>query len=142
MTTILADTKLRVMVADSNFSDGDLRGPMRKVWRVRGGMVGLAGNLEMMAPFILWIREGMPEPAPRLREFSALWLSDQGLLWFANSAMPIVVQGRCHAIGTGATAAMAAHEALDFTDARRAVLIACKHDSGSRPPVRQYRLKE
>lgn len=140
MTTVLADVKLGVMVSDTNYSDGETRGQMRKVWRMRGGLVGLAGSLDEFAPFLLWLKDGMASPGPRLKSLSALWLQPTGLLWFADSLSPIVVQGRCHAIGTGAMAAHAAHEALGFADPKRAVRIACNHDAASRAPVRLYRL--
>jgi hypothetical protein len=37
-------------------------------------------------------------------------------------------------------AALAAYEALGFTDPKRAVQIVCRHDLNSRAPVRVYRL--
>jgi hypothetical protein len=64
MTTVLADTKLGVVVSDTNFGDGDTRGQMRKVWRLNGSIIGLAGNLEEFAPFLLWLKEGMQPPGP------------------------------------------------------------------------------
>jgi ATP-dependent protease HslVU (ClpYQ) peptidase subunit len=140
MTTVLADTKLGVVVSDTNFGDGDTRGQMRKVWRLNGSIIGLAGNLEEFAPFLLWLKEGMQPPGPKLKSLSALMLSSSGLLWFADSTAPIVIQRRYHAIGSGAMAAMAAHEAMDYENPTRAVRIACNHDASSRAPVRVYRL--
>lgn len=140
MTTILADTRLGVMASDSRHDDEATRGTMRKVWRVRGGLIGLAGSLDKFAPFLLWIKGGMEQPPPKLGSFAALWLQPHGLLHFADSPLPIVVQGRCWAIGTGATAALAAHESLGFQDPRRAVVLASKYDARSGPPVRLYRL--
>lgn len=139
MTTVLADSRLGVMVSDTNFGDSDQRGRMRKVWRVNGQLVGLSGNLDEFAPFLLWFKD-MASPKPKIKSLSALIMQPTGILWFSDSTAPIVVQGRCHAIGSGAKAAMAAHEALAFADPKRAVLIACNHDSASRPPVRLYRL--
>jgi ATP-dependent protease HslVU (ClpYQ) peptidase subunit len=141
LTTILADTKLGVIVTDSNFAAGDTRGEMRKVWRMRGfGIVGLAGSLDEMAPFLLWMKDGMQPPGPKCKAMSALLLQPNGLLWFEGSPAPIVVQKHYHAIGSGASAALAAYEALGFTDPVRAVKIACNHDNGSRKPVRTYKL--
>ena len=128
------------MVSDTNFSDGDTRGQMRKVWRVHGKLVGLAGNLEEMAPFLLWIKHGMVAPHPKVPNMSALMLDETTLLHFAGSTAPVVVQGWYEAIGTGAAAAKAAHQALEYADPRRAVKIACNHDHGSRTPVRLYRV--
>ena len=45
------------------------------------------------------------------------------------------------AIGSGGKAAICAYEALALTDPVHAVRIVCKHDAGSRAPVRVYRLK-
>lgn len=142
MTTILADTRHGVMCADSNFGDGDTRGQMRKVWRIRSlsALVGLAGNLDEMAPFLLWLRDGMQPPGPRISHLAALMLQPHGMLWFDGSCAPIVVQSPCTAIGTGAKAALAAHDALGGADPARAVRIACRYDANSRPPVRTYRI--
>jgi hypothetical protein len=140
MTTVLADSRLGLMVSDTNFGDDDTRGQMRKVWRIRGGLVGLAGNLDEFAPFLLWLKDGMEGKPPRVSNLAALWLQPTGILWFSGSVSPIVVQGRSQAIGTGAKAALAAHEAMDYADPKRAVKIACNHDSASRTPVRAYRL--
>ena len=140
MTTILCDVRLGLMASDSAFNDGNCVGKMRKVWRVNGSLVGLSGNLDEFGPFLGWLRGGMQDHPPKL-SLSALMLSENGLLCFAASAVPYVVQGRCEAIGSGAMAAKAAHEALGFTDPRKAVQIVCKHDQNSRGPVRVYKLK-
>jgi hypothetical protein len=140
LTTILADLRSGVMVADTNFSDGESRGQMRKVWRINGQLVGLAGNLEEMPPFILWMKDGMEMPGPKIPNLYALVMGKHGLLLYNGSTAPVVVQSKHEAIGTGGVAAKAAFEAMDFTNPRRAVLIACNHDNGSRPPVRVYRL--
>ena len=140
MTTILADRELGVMVSDSSFSDGVCVGNMRKIWRVKGALVGMAGNLDEFEPFLAWYRGGMEGPPPRMKTLSALVLSPGRILHFANSHLPFTVQSRTEAIGSGAMAAKAAHEALAFTDPRKAVQIACRHDAGSRAPVRTYQL--
>lgn len=141
MTTILADINLGVMASDSAFNDGNCVGRMRKVWRVNGSLVGLSGNLDEFGPFLGWLKAGMQERPPKL-SISALVLSNSGLLHFAASGVPYVVQSRCEAIGSGAMAAKSAHEALGFTDPRRAVQVVCKHDQNSRSPVRVYKLKD
>lgn len=139
MTTILCDTRLGLMVSDTAFSDGQCVGKMRKVWRVNGALVGLAGNLDEFGPFLMWLRDGMQHPAPKL-SLSALMLSSSGLLHFAASPLPIIVQSRSEAIGSGAMAAKSTHEALGFSDPRKAVQIVCRHDQNSRSPVRVYKL--
>lgn len=140
MTTVLADARLGVMVSDSNVSDGERCGRMRKVWRVRGELIGCAGTVAEIEAFVAWYRSGMQDKA-RFPSVSALVLTRDGLLHFAGSDMPIHVQGGREAVGSGAMAAMAAYEALEFRDPRKAVRIVCKHDAGSRGPVRVYKLR-
>lgn len=142
MTTVIADARLGVMVADSNVSDGERCGSMRKVWRIRGALVGCAGNLCDIEPFVQWVRDGADHlTRPRTPHLSALVLADDGLRHFVASDPPILVQSGREAIGSGAMAVLAVHEALDFSDPARAVRIVCKHDAGSRGPVRTYRLR-
>jgi ATP-dependent protease HslVU (ClpYQ) peptidase subunit len=139
MSTVLADWHLGVMVADSNVSDGERCGRMRKVWRIRHALIGCAGTVAEIEAFVEWYRAGM-EGRSRFPSVSALVLSREGLLHFAGSDMPIHVQSGREAVGSGAMAALAAYEAMGWTDPRRAVAIVCKHDAGSRGPVRVYRV--
>lgn len=139
MTTILADARLGIMVADSNISDGTTAASMRKVWRVGGALVGIAGDVCEFNTFLNWYREGMSGPVSGINCIYALVLSSSGLVHFAGKwATPS--QRGFEAIGTGAMAALATHEALDFQDPKRAVRIVCKHDATSRGPVRAYEL--
>lgn len=68
-------------------------------------------------------------------------LADDGLRHFVANDAPIHVQSGREAIGSGAMAALAVHEALDFADPARAVRVVCRHDAGSRGPVRVYHLR-
>jgi hypothetical protein len=143
MTTILADRRLGVMVSDSSMTDDDRQWAARKVWRVRGGLLGFAGSEPDFDRFKAWYRGGMAEPADfDFGESQALVLDASGLYFFdANYTTLKRIDGGREAIGTGGKAAICAYEALRFQDPARAVRIACKHDSGSRAPVRVYRLK-
>jgi hypothetical protein len=138
VTTILADFRLGVMVSDSNASDEDRVWSERKVYRWRGKLIGCAGNVDEHAPFIEWLKKG--GKPPKLATGSFLVLSEEGLFHYAMSTVPEKVEKGIEAIGSGAKAAMCAYEALDFSDPKRAVKIVCKHDAGSRTPVRVYRL--
>lgn len=140
MTTVLCDAKLGIMVADSNITDATKVWKTRKVWRVKGHLVGMAGNAEEFLPFLTWCRSGMQDSPPHLKTIEAMVLSTAGLLFFSMSTLPIRIQCGRHAIGSGSMAALATYEALGFTDPKRAVQIVCKHDAGSRGPVRVYRL--
>ncbi|MDE2399257.1 MAG: hypothetical protein KGL43_04000 [Burkholderiales bacterium] len=141
MTTVLADARLGVMVADTGAGDGDRQWPgTRKVWRIPGALVGFAGVYALFDPFLAWLRTGMFSAAPPMLGASVLVLDAAGLWVFDDSAVPLLVECGREAIGTGAKAALAAHEALGYADARRAVQIACRYDAASRAPVRSYRL--
>lgn len=139
MTTIVADLRLGVMLSDSSVSDDDRVWSGRKVFRWRGKLVGFAGDVDEGKLFLDWLKKG--GKAPRFAHSDALVLSADGLHHYCKSAVPLRVERGIEAIGSGAKAAMCAYEALAFTDPVRAVRIVCKHDSGSRAPVRVYKLK-
>lgn len=129
------------MVADSGASDGDRQWlGARKVWRVRGALIGFAGEYEAIETFLDWWRAGQYAPPPPFKKGHALVLTEGGLLLYAGSANPVTATGDRDAIGSGGKAAMAAYEAMGWQNPRRAVQIACRHDAGSRPPVRLYKL--
>jgi ATP-dependent protease HslVU (ClpYQ) peptidase subunit len=138
MTTILADFRLGVMVADSSVSDNDRVWSRRKVRSWRGSLIGFAGNVDESVLFLEWIKKG--GKAPKLSG-DYLVMSKDGLFHYCQSGVPMKVEHGIEAIGSGAKSAMCAYEALEFTDPVRAVKIVCRHDSGSRTPVRTYRLK-
>jgi hypothetical protein len=124
MTTVIADARLGVIVSDSNATDDDRAWSERKVFRIA---------------FMEWIKgDGK---APDFSNSYCLMLSDSGLFIYDKSTMPQKVARGIEAIGTGAKAAICAYEALGLTDPARAVKIVCRHDSGSRLPVRTYKLK-
>ena len=138
MTTVIGDFRLGVMVSDSSATDDDRVWSERKVFRHKGALYGFAGNVDERIEFMEWIKSD--GPAPKF-DGSCLMLSDSGLFLYDRSTMPQRVARGIEAIGTGAKAAMCAYEAMAWTDPKRAVAIVCKHDSGSRTPVRVYRLK-
>jgi ATP-dependent protease HslVU (ClpYQ) peptidase subunit len=142
VTTILADFRLGVMISDSSATDEDRVWSERKVRRWRGALVGFAGNVDDAALFFEWLKNGSKGRPPKFGANNAcLVLSPAGLFAYHGTHVPQKVERGIEAIGTGAKAAMCAYEALAFTDPVRAVRIVCKHDSGSRAPVRTYKLK-
>jgi hypothetical protein len=138
MTTVLCDARLGVMVSDSNASDDDRAWSERKVFRHKGTLYGFAGDVNERVEFMEWIKGG---PVPTFSHSYCLMLSESGLFIYSTNTMPQKVARGIEAIGTGAKAAICAYEALGLTDPARAVKIVCRHDSGSRLPVRTYRLK-
>lgn len=142
MTTVLADLRLGVMVADSNICDDDRVWFGRKVFRIRGALLGFAGVVDEAIAFREWWRGGMSARKPRFAHSQALVLTGSELLYFDNMLIPEPVRRGREAIGTGGKAAMCAYEAMGFEDPGRAVRIVCRHDAGSRGPVRIYRLNQ
>jgi len=140
VTTILADAKLGVMVSDSCVSDGDRVYRERKVFRVRGELLGFAGDLNQALSFLAWWRAGCVEKPPKFDATACLILGPSGLIAYHESIIPAKVVSGCASIGTGGKAAMCAYEALGFKNPARAVGIVCRHDEKSRAPVRTYRL--
>lgn len=141
MTTILADVKLGLMVADSRLSDGDRLWTGRKVWRHDGHLLGVAGVWSSCLAFVDWFKSGRPAGVPvAVKGASMLVMAPQGLILFDDDMMPQVIESGREAIGSGAKAAMCAHEALGWADPARAVRIVCRHDAQSSGPVRTYKL--
>jgi hypothetical protein len=139
MTTVIADARLGVIVSDSNATDDDRAWSERKVFRHKGALYGFAGTVDERIAFMEWIKgDGK---APDFSNSYCMMLSESGLFIYDKSTMPQKVARGIEAIGTGAKAAMCAYEAMGYADPKRAVAIVCKHDSGSRTPVRVYRLK-
>lgn len=130
------------MCSDSYWSDGAEVGRMRKVHRVRGELVGLAGGV---ADIALWLEAWQLAPMAvhrgELKNNGAtvLLLNDHGLLtWEATNGWTPIEQHQ-FAIGSGGVAARAALAA--GATCSRAVAIAKTIDAGTRGPVRLYRLK-
>jgi len=140
MTTILADFRVGLMCSDSSVSNGDRVWVGRKVFRWRGALLAFAGEVNEATEFLDWWKAGRPTKHPRFRASSAMVMSSEGLWLFSGSCVPEFVHSGIEAIGSGGKAAMCAYEALGFFDPPTAVAIVCKHDAGSRKPVRSYRL--
>lgn len=140
MTTVLADWHAGIMVSDSQVSDEDRKWSQRKVFRIRGNLVGLSGQWVQCDQFLSWYRRGCVDKPPKLDQFSALVLSVDGLLHYQYGHLPIPVPSGREAIGTGAKSAMVGYQLLGWKDARKVVRVVCEHDIGSRAPVRVYTL--
>ena len=128
------------MVSDSSISDGDRVWLGRKVYRFRGHLIGFAGDVNEAEVFLKWWKAGGIDKPPKFTGSQALILSATGLVSYNVSTTPERVKSGIEAIGSGSKAAMAAYEALGWEDPQRAVSIVCRHDAGSRAPVRTYKL--
>lgn len=141
MTTIIADFRLGVMVADSNISDGNRVWIGRKVFRCKGALLGFAGDVNEAIEFMAWWKRGCTGRRPAFSKSEALVMTPEMLLSFNCALTAAHVKSGIETIGTGGKAAICAYEALAFTDPVLAVKLACKHDAESRGPVRVYRMK-
>jgi len=67
MTTILADWRLGVLVADSSVSDDDRVWSDRKTYRYKGAIYGFSGDVAQALEFMLWVKGlGKPPNMPKL----------------------------------------------------------------------------
>lgn len=139
MTTIIADARLGVMLSDSHWTDGDEIGPVRKVWRAKGSLIGIAGSLSDAPALLAWFRRGCPEREVPKSECIAMRLSDRGIeIWArADGFVPVPDQW---AIGTGGAAARAA--LMAGASPRRALQIVKLIDAKTSGPIRTYRLRK
>lgn len=132
MTTIIADASLGVMCSDSQWSDDDEKGSVRKVWRIKGALVGFAGDMDQAAKAREFISGRGPAPCGNV---TALWLGPEGLrVWTPSDGWLDI--GPVHAIGSGSKAARAAH----FVGAtpQQAIRAAAAVDAGTGGRVRTY----
>jgi len=137
MTTIAADAAAGVMCSDSHWVDTEERGTARKVFRVRGKLIGLAGDLGACRDALAWFRGGCSEAPPTGIATALILEAGRLTTWDAVNGF-IRLEEQKFAIGSGAKAARAAM--LVGADCVRAVWAACQVDSGSSGRVRAYRV--
>ena len=137
MTTIAF--RYGTLAADRRVSDssrGLIEGGTTKVFRRKDGcLVGVAGSLGIANRFVRWFLGGEVGEAPSLRDkdanatAEAIIIRSNGQIENYYELGIIIAETEYYAIGSGATAALAA---MDMgADARRAVEIACGRDAGS-----------
>lgn len=142
MTTVLADARLGVMVCDSHITDGISRKwTGKKVFRIRGALVGVAGDSQTYLPALEWMRHGGAPPEWKDDSTDLLVLAKDGLRLFAGGPEAEKVPKGIEAIGSGASAAMAVYEALGWQNPQLAVKLAAKYDAGSGGRVYVYKLE-
>jgi ATP-dependent protease HslVU (ClpYQ) peptidase subunit len=137
MTTIAADATERVMACDAFWFSSDECGLVKKVFRVRGALVGAAGDLREIVRWLEAYRK--KRDLPDDLSITVLRLSADGLhTWTAADGWLPVDEPR-YAIGSGGKCARGAMAA--GASCREAVRIAATIDAGTGGPVRTYRLK-
>lgn len=141
MTTIAYARGL--MAADSSAWVGETYAhKTRKLWRVGGGLVGMAGALIAMEAFVRWIADGAHEEDYPTGDYDAIVVDPNGRvsLYEGGGPDPVVSRDPYVAIGSGMMVALGALYA--GADARAAVRAAIKHTGTSKPPVRWLQLRE
>jgi len=137
VTTIAACCVTGIMASDSQWSDGDALGVAKKVFRIRGALIGFAGELGHIEEVRAWFRTDFKGPTPD-GSVTALILRPSGLFCWTAADGELRLHEKQFAIGTGGQAARAAM--LAGADPTRACRIACTIDAGSGGRVRTYRL--
>lgn len=140
MTTIAADATAGIMCSDSYWSNGVEKAPIRKVFRIKGAVVGFAGDLDEIYMVREWMRGPMRrEDMPNAENVVALVMSHTGLrVWTAADGFTEVPKR--YAIGSGGMAARAA--LASGVTPSRAVSIARDIDAGTHGKTRTYRLRK
>jgi hypothetical protein len=136
MTTIAANMKM--MVSDSMVSDDSCDIKVDKITVVGGAIVGCTGTMTEASKFLEYI-EGMGNvKRPKLTDFEALVLTEEGLFWYDKTCRARPITEGFAAVGTGTQAAMAALRE------GRGPLAAVRHaalaDKNTAPPFRQITL--
>jgi len=142
MTTIAVNAHTGEMAYDDGWSDEDVRGAMKKVFRIDGDLYGFAGTVGMMRKFREWVKDGMAEgESPKLRgEDNVIIMVLRGkkvYTWTETDGL-CEEENKLFAIGTGACAARGAF--LAGASIRKAVDIACQIDAQSSGRTRVMKL--
>jgi ATP-dependent protease HslVU (ClpYQ) peptidase subunit len=132
MTTIVAMRSQCLMASDSMSTTDTGRFRSRKILRVNGGLIGIAGYLSDITTFLEWHAKRRRR-RPRLRGLEALELTQDGrLVYYQSDCSQDEIQDDWWAIGSGAQAALAAMHLL--ADPVRAIEVACAIDPWSGLP--------
>jgi hypothetical protein len=143
MTTIAANARTGQMAYEDGWQDDTVRGSMKKVFRIRGDLYGLAGTVGAFPAHLRWVKDGMAEPAPKMKgaDYVVILILRGKKLYTWTAADGLCEEGnKLFAIGTGAAAARGA--LLAGADVRTAVKIACRIDATSSGRVHVLKLKK
>jgi ATP-dependent protease HslVU (ClpYQ) peptidase subunit len=137
MTTIIADSKRKIMVSDSKCTYGDTHFRMQKIYQMPDGtLIGFSGSVSEATKFVNWWIDGANianKPNFGEESFDALVLDDSGInLWDSNLIKIRIIQD-FFAVGSGAQFALGALRA--GADPVRAVEIAAQEDNNSGLPI-------
>ena len=122
MTTIACTWKdgKGIMAADRKTVTGDLYFPATKIFKIRGDIVGAAGDAGDCEMFLEWFDKQRGKPPKIVNEdFDALVLTKRGILTYDDACIPLKVDRSFHAIGSGALGALIALQ--DGADPKSAI---------------------
>lgn len=105
MTTVVATQD--TMVSDSK-ATGDMITSVAKIWRIRDGLLGCAGEVAIIQQFVAWFRGGCKGAPPDMSDSEALYLTPTKLVCFDLSHYGYEIKDHFAAIGSGAPAALGA----------------------------------
>jgi len=130
----------REMAADTQWTVHGAVMRAKKIYRVRGALIGISGDVASGLLFVRWYERGCPEDGvPDLHEeFGALVLDQAGIFQYDDSCFPMPVFGDFWAIGSGTPYALAAMH-LEKTP-EEAAHVACALDESCGAPVEVYAL--
>jgi ATP-dependent protease HslVU (ClpYQ) peptidase subunit len=139
MTTIFADAKAGVMVADSMISNGEQwwTDP-GKVVRVNGELIGFCGVVAEGERWLAWFKAGQHGPMPKVQGANALILGPTGLRILDSTGGYVSISRGFMGTGSGGACATAAYMA--GADAETAVYIATQIDPNSGGDVIAHKL--
>ena len=123
------------LAADKLADQGGVKKSTTKIFKVNGHLLGVSGNLSIGMELIAWWSNGAnPEaypPSNRSLDDGARLIAigaDKKVMVYEISPHPFQIEGDFCAFGCGSAPALAAMDC--GADARRAVEIACKYDTG------------
>jgi 20S proteasome alpha/beta subunit len=122
------------MAAESKTVTGDTSYNATKIFRIRGDVVGAAGDTSAIDKFLKWYRSR--KDAPEFKEgesFAALALTKSGLVHYEDSVVGELMKDDYFAVGTGAIAALVAMDR--GADLVEAVEAAIRRDGNSGGPI-------
>jgi ATP-dependent protease HslVU (ClpYQ) peptidase subunit len=136
MTTVVCT---RTEMASDSQLTGDYRASAKKIWKVNGGIVGIAGSYAACVQFVKWL-QGKLEDLPEMDEVDAMVLTKEGkILHYNQSSEPFEIEDDYSAIGSGGAAAMAAM--YMGADVERAIEVAILVDPGTGGKIQHHTIK-
>ena len=138
MTTVVCTRRMMATDKRATF-DGSASFTVTKMFKIRGSIFGVCGNLEHAMQFIAWRRKPGDKPILIDSNFEALELTAKGeILWWGSGLTAVPIEDEFYAVGTGAAYATGALEM--GAKPVEAIQIAAKHDPSTSPEVQTMSL--